>query len=174
VRQNIHTNAGIPEPKTMGYVISVYAASLNDLNRKEEAVRVERDALIVNPYDPRVNFAYGVMVVKTDRQDAIRHWETALSGNRIFPACAAALAHERVKDGRFADAVKLLEPVMVTIGWNSQSWMDLADAKIGLHDYAGASKALDDSEKAILVIRPDIDKRRNLIRDLQSKETKQS
>ncbi len=166
VKERVHTNIGNPEPKTLGYIVSLAGSSLISLQKKEEGIKLYQDALLISPKDPRVNFAYGHLIIGRDRAEAIRHWELALKVSPKFPACAAALAHERIIDGRFQDAVNLLEPSMETVGWNCDAWIDLADAKIGLKDYAGASAALDSAGKALLVIKPKIDQRRRLIQIL--------
>ena len=159
VMARLHSNSGVPDVRSLGWHISSRAASLSHLSRDSEAILVERDALTLSPRDPRINFAYGALVVKTDRLDAIRHWEFALTVSPRFPACMSALAHERVVDHRYADAVKLLEPVMNDLSWNSDAWIDLADAKIGLKDYRGALAALAGGSKAMLPNKKEIQKR---------------
>jgi len=168
VKERMHSNSGKPDPRILGYVVSLAGASLADQNQMPQAIQLYKDALVIAPTDPRINFAYGKLIVKTDRKEAMRHWEMALKVSPKFPICAAALAHERIIDGNYSDAVRLLEPSMEAIGWNSDSWIDLADAKIGLQDYTGASAALDQAEKAILVTKPKIEERRQKIRELLS------
>jgi tetratricopeptide (TPR) repeat protein len=168
VKERIHTNIGNPEPKTLGYIVSLAGSSLISMKRKDEGIKLYQDALIVSPKDPRINFAYGHIILGTDRKEAIRHWELALSVSPKFPACASALAHERIIDKRYQDAVNLLEPSMESVGWNCDAWLDLADAKIGLRDFPGALAALDGAGKAILVFKPKIDQRRMLIKQLQA------
>jgi hypothetical protein len=159
VMARLHSNSGVPDVRSLGWHISSRAASLAHLDRTPEAILVEKDALTLSPRDPRINYAYGALVVKTDRVDAIRHWEFALTVSPRFPACMSALAHERVVDHRYAEAVKLLEPVMTDLSWNSNAWLDLADAKIGLKDYKGALAALAGGSHAMLPNKEEIQKR---------------
>ena len=172
VKEKVHTNSGKPDVRTLGYVVSLVGNSRASMNQKGQAIQLYKDALAISPIDPRINFAYGKLVVGIDRKDAIRHWELALRVSPRFPVCAAALAHERVVDGNFRDAIRLLDPSLATIGWNSDAWIDFADAKIGLKDYKGASAALDSAEKAILVAKPKIEARRKLILELESPKEK--
>lgn len=166
VMARLHTNSGVPDVRSLGWHISSRAASLAHLDRNTEAIQAEKDALTLSPRDPRINFAYGSLVVKTDRVDAIRHWEFALTVSPRFPACMSALAHERVVDHRYADAIRLLEPVMTDLSWNSDAWIDLADAKIGLKDYKGALGALEGASKSMLPKKKDIAQRVELIKQL--------
>jgi len=136
------------------------SVSYTRLKQTAEAVEVEKEALLLAPNDARLHFVYGQLIIGFDRPEALAHWEFALKLLPHYAVCASALAHERIVDGRYADAVKLLENNMQNLGWNSSAWLDLADAKIGLHDYAGASKALDSAAKSVFVKKDAIAARR--------------
>ena len=157
VKERIRTNGGLLDLKALGWFISNYAGGLNRLNRIPEAIEVEQLALMVGPKDARTHFAYGRLILDTNRPEALRHFELALKLSKNFTACAGALAHERILDKQYADAVKLLEPAMSDLRWDSGFWVDLAKARIGLRDYAGAKAALAGAEKSIYVKRDQID-----------------
>jgi hypothetical protein len=89
--------------------------------------------------------------------------------NPGYAACAASLAHERVIDGRFSDAVTLLSGALDQVGYKGNSWLDMADAKIGLRDFVGASAALDKAEHALFAAKPsDVEARRHTIEALST------
>jgi len=157
VIERLRTNNGIPDKKALGWFISCHASGLSREDKPAEAIKVEREALMVGPKDARIHFAYGQLVIKTDRQDAIKHWEIALKLAPTYTACAGALAHERVVDGRYAEAVKLLDFALPDVGWNGSYWIDMANAKLGLHDLAGARKALFQARKALFVKKADVE-----------------
>lgn len=143
VRKTLRTNGGIPDIKALGWFISCNAASLSNLNRKKEAIEISKIAVTIAPTDARINYQIGQLLLDSDRPKAIKYWEKAIKLVPTFSACAQSLAHERVKDGRYQDALDLLNKAVKDIGWNGNVWMDIAEAKAGLHDYAGALKALD-------------------------------
>jgi hypothetical protein len=73
-----------------------------------------------------------------------------------------------VKDQRYADAVRLLEPAIKDMEWDSGTWLDLARARIGLRDVAGARKALDGATHAIYVKKGEIDPVRKQLEELEA------
>jgi len=160
VNSRLLTNGGNPDRKALGWFVGVQSVSYTRLKQTAEAVEVEKEALLLAPNDARLHFVYGQLIIGFDRPEALAHWEFALKLLPHYAVCASALAHERIVDGRYADAVKLLENNMQNLGWNSSAWLDLADAKIGLHDYAGASKALDSAAKSVFVKKDAIAARR--------------
>lgn len=167
VIERLKTNGGLVDLKGLGWFISCYAGGLEHLKRHSEAIKIEEVALIVAPRDPRIHFAYGQMILTSNRPLALRHWEMALKETPKFSACAAALAHERVIDHQYAAAVKLLEPAVADLGWDSGTWIDLAKAKIGLGDLNGAKAALKGAGQAIYVKKEQIDPIRKQIEDLE-------
>jgi len=171
ITDRLRTNGGLPDRKALGWFISCYASGLAHAKRFPEAIVVEREAMMVGPKDARIHFAYGQLMLTNDRPEAIRQWEIALTLTPKYSACAAALAHERVVDHRYADAIGLLEPVMSDVGWDSGAWLDLADAKIGLHDLKGAATALVHAGEAIYVKKDEIEKRRKIIQGLADAKT---
>ena len=166
VNLRLRTNGGNPDMKALGWFVGVQASSYSRLKDTFDAVEVEKVALLIAPSDARLHFAYGQLIVSFDRKEAIEHWEYALVLLPHYAVCAAALAHERIIDGRYSDAVKLLEEHMGNLGWNSSAWIDLADAKIGMKDYGGATRALDSADRAIFVKKDLIDLRRKRIKAL--------
>lgn len=169
--ERLKSNGGYPDKKALAAFISCNASALSKLNRKSEAVKVEQEALMIGPQDPHIRYAYGQLILKSDRAEALRQWEIALKIAPKFTECVAALAHERVADGRYAEAVALLEPALPDLSWDSRTWLDLAQAKIALNDLDGAGKALDGAQRAIFVKQPDIDKLRKQILELRRAKT---
>jgi predicted Zn-dependent protease len=167
VNRRLRTNGGNPDWKALGWFISTQAGSYSRLKQTADALEVEKFALLLAPNDARIHFAYGQLIIKFDRPEAIQHWEYALKLLPRYAVCAAALAHERLVDGRYKDTIKLLEPLMESLGWNSEAWMDLSDAKAGLHDFTGAAAALDGAEKSVFVKKEEIAKRRRKLKELQ-------
>ena len=175
VRKTLRTNGGIPDIKALGWFISCNAASLSNLNRKKEATEVSRIAVTIAPTDARINFQIGQLLLDTDRATAIKYWEKAIKIIPTFSACAQALAHERVKDGRYQDALDLLNKAVKDIGWNGNVWMDIAEAKAGLHDYHGALKALDKAgETMFAASKVKIAERRKQFEALLASQSKKS
>jgi tetratricopeptide (TPR) repeat protein len=166
--ERLKTNGGDPDRKALAAFIGANASGLARLNRNAEAIVVEQQALMLGPKDARIHYAYGQLLLKSDRPEALRQYEIALKLTPNFSACAAALAHERIIDGRYAEAKALLEPVVEELGWNSSTWIDLAKAKIGLGDLAGASAALDGAMHAIYVKKEEIEPLRKQIKGLQA------
>jgi len=167
----LKSNGGYPDRKALAAFISANAGGLAKLKRMPEAIKVEQEALMIGPDDPRIHFAYGQLLLKTNRPEAIHQWEIALKITPHFSACAAALAHERIIDGRYKEAVALLEPITAELGWAGSVWIDLAKAKIALNDPVGAGAALDGAERAIFVKQTEIDPLRKQIKDLMHAKT---
>ena len=100
-------------------------------------------------------------MITVDRPLAIRCWENALKLNPNYSDCELSLGRERLRDGRYKEAIKLLTHALAADPNGGRSWMDLADADIGVHDYKGASAALDHAEHALFAVgKIDLDKRR--------------
>jgi hypothetical protein len=169
VEQRLRSNGGRPNIGPLGNFIGSHAYSLARMKRPEEAIQVAKGALAVSPGDPWINYMYGELVRKTNRKEAIHYWEIAMKINPGYAACAASLAHERVIDGRFSDAVTLLSGALDQVGYKGNSWLDMADAKIGLRDFVGASAALDKAEHALFAAKPsDVEARRHTIEALST------
>ena len=124
---------------------------------------------MIAPTDSRNHFNYGKLILKTNRKEALDHWEYALKLSPKFWQCARALGHERMIDGRYAEAVKLLEPAMRSVSWNGDAWIDLADAKMAIHDYKGASIALDKASGSLFSVKDKITRDRQKLKDLMAK-----
>jgi Flp pilus assembly protein TadD len=141
---------------------------LSHLNRLHEAIHVDQEALTISPKDPRTRFAYGQLILASNRNEAMHQWEMALKLNPRFTACATALAHERIADGKDNDAVKALEPVLKDAAGESGPWVELARAKLGLKDLPAAKDALDKAEGAPEAKKSDIEPLRKRIQKLES------
>lgn len=159
----LKSNGGEADWKALGAFLSCNAGARFKLHHTADAIRVEQEAIMISGKDPRIRYAYGQLLLKTNRPEAIRQFEYALKLAPNFTGCAAALAHERLIDGRYADAVKLINPILTEMGWDSGVWLDLAKAKLGLGDFRGAEEALSGAEHAVFVKKTDIDAVRRLI-----------
>jgi len=148
VMRHLRANSGIPNIATLGTFIATNAYSLARSGQVRQAAVVARDALVILPKDTWINFLYGRLVLRTDRSDALRHWEEALKVNPNYGECAIALAHERIVDRRYPEAVNLLTNALKLYGNDGYGWLDLADAKIALKDFSGARSALDHAQTA--------------------------
>ncbi len=151
VLDRLRTNGGIPDVKALGWFISCNSASLARLNRLPEARKICKEALVMAPRDARINFAYAQLIEDLDRKEAIHYMELAIKVAPKYAAAAIALSHERVKDKRYSEALKVLEPVLKDVTWNSNVLLDIAEAKAGLHDFKGALQALDEAQHALFV-----------------------
>jgi len=169
--ERLKSNGGYPDKKALAAFLSCHASALAKLKRTDEAIKVEQDAIMIGPGDPRIRYAYGELILNKDRPEAIRQFEIALKIAPGYAGCALALAHERIIDGRFEDAVRLISPFETELSWDSGMWIDLANAKLGLHDFAGANKALDGATHAIFVKKADIEALRQKIKAMQGPKT---
>ncbi|MDR3692277.1 MAG: hypothetical protein P4L46_23040 [Fimbriimonas sp.] len=168
IEHRLRSNGGRPNIEPLGNFIGSNAFSMASLNRMTEAARIAHGALYVAPHDYWLNFLYGELIRRKDRAQAIHYWEAALKLNPDYSACAAALAHERVVDKRFSEAVALLSRALDEVGYKGNSWLDMADAKIGMHDLDGAKSALDQAGKVLFAASPvEVEKRRKAIRALE-------
>jgi len=149
VLARLRTNEGIPYLYSLGWLMCNQASSFAKLKRVEEARKLDEWALGIVPKDHRINFAYGQLILNTDRKKAIHYLEAAVNLAPNEPVYAMALGHERIRDGRFTEAIQLLGKVMKVEAWNGGAWIDLADADIGVHDLSGASNALDQAQHAV-------------------------
>jgi tetratricopeptide (TPR) repeat protein len=167
IEMRLRSNGGRPNIQPFANFIGSNAYSLARMHRVPEAIRVAKAALIVSPNDYWLNFLAGELVYRSDPQQAVRYWENALKFNPYYTECAVTLAHERVREGQFAAAVSLLTSVQKALGTHGNPWLDMADAKIGLHDLSGAMQALDKAEQAQLPANPtEIASRRKRIQDI--------
>ncbi len=166
VNRRLCTNGGNPDMRALGWFVSNQGGCYAKLKDIENALDCYKDALVLAPQDARIHFGYGQLILSFDRPEAIQHWEYALKLMPRYAVCASALAHERLIDKRYADVIKLLEPNMDNVGWNCDAWFDLADAKMGLRDWTGASAALDGAEKAIFVKKPALAEHRKKLKEL--------
>jgi len=161
VRTRLKTNSGIPQVNDLGGLMAINAVSLAQSKKFIFAAMAAKDALVFMPNDPILNFLYGQLIRKSNRNEAIHHWEIALKYEPELAPCAAMLAHERLADHRYADAATLIEPLEKTTILTGAAWLDLADAKIGLHDWKGAKSALDSGRNAPNPISPaDLEERK--------------
>ena len=153
--------------QNLGNFMGANAFSLGQAKRYPEATVVARDALILSTSDYWLNYYYGRLILKTDRVQAIRHWEVALRLNPDYYLCGLALAHQRLIDHEYADASRLLEHALALYPVNGYAWLDMVDAKVGLKDRAGAENALQTASNAELKPNPvDLQKREAAIRGL--------
>ena len=166
VIQRLKSNGGNVDYKALGWFVSTESGAFSHLKRVADALELQKDALMISPGDPRSHFGYGQIVLSFDRPEALAHWEYALKLSPKYNACAAALGHEYVIDHRYKDAIRLLEPITTDMGWNSQIWLDLADAKMSIGDFLGAKASLDSSQKAMLIKKEDVDARRKKLQAL--------
>ena len=164
----LRTNGGIPFLSGLAWLMCNQASTLAKLHRIPEARTIDEEALAIAPDDFRINFAYGQLILDADRKRAIHYMEIALKLAPRSPVYAMALAHERVKDGRYAEAVQLLAGIIKTVGWNGSAWIDLADARIGTGDLDGASSALAGAGQAMFAPKKsEIETRRKRIESLR-------
>lgn len=170
LKQRLRSNSGIPNVPMLSNFIAANALALAHQGKIGQAALVAKDALAFAPNDTWVNFLYGRLIFKRNRSEAISHWELAMRVDPNYSECAIALGHVRLMDHRYQDAANLLKVGLEQFGNNGNAWLDLADAKIALHDLKGAAEALD---KATSSRRPaaeiDIAKRRELIRAMTGK-----
>ena len=169
VNARMKTNVGIPDMKALGWVLNSHSGILEHLHRESDAIEAARDSIMIAPTDSRNHFNYGKLILKTNRKEALDHWEYALKLSPKFWQCARARGHERMIDGRYAEAVKLLEPAMRSVSWNGDAWIDLADAKMAIHDYKGASIALDKASGSLFSVKDKITRDRQKLKDLMAK-----
>ena len=164
VKQRLRSNSGIPNVLALANFIAGEAFSLAQSGRGAKAALVAKDALIISPDDTWINFLYGSIVLPTDRQEAIRHWEHALKINPHYSECALALGHQRMIDRDYSKAVPLLEEGLKEHANDGYAWLEMSDAKIAARDWRGALNALDRA-KGSRVSPPqmEIDKRRRTI-----------
>lgn len=174
VRERLRSNSNLADVITLGWLISVYATALAHSNRIPDAIRADQTAIIVSPRDPKTRFAYGQLMLKTNKPEAIHQWEVALQMNPNFAACATALAHERVTEGKDSVAVKILEPIVKDPGSESGPWIELAKAKLGLNDIAGAKAALDGANHAAAVKKDEIETVSKRIQQLEAGQGKKA
>ncbi|MDR3689868.1 MAG: glycosyltransferase family 39 protein [Fimbriimonas sp.] len=168
VMDRLRSNGGVPDVRALAWLMSCNASSYSVMKDKPSARYVMKQAVTIQPKDARINFLYGKLMLDVDRRLAIYHFEVAIKTSPGYSACAQALAHERVKDGRYAEAVKLLDKAMKDLNWSCLAWLDLADAKIGVHDFAGARIALDKAAHAMMSAKKaDIDLRLKRIAALE-------
>jgi tetratricopeptide (TPR) repeat protein len=125
---------------------------------------VIRGALAFAPKDAWINFLYGRLILREDRADAIRHWETVLQVNPDYDECAVSLAHQRLIDKNYPEVIRLLEKALVNQGNNGFGWLDLSDAYSKSGRIPDALHALDKAVAARLSPKPElIASRRSLI-----------
>ncbi len=164
VLTRLRTNGGIPDVKAFGWFISCNAASLSKLKRLDDARRIQKLALMIAPRDARINYGYAQLIIDIDRKSAVHYMEVAMSISPKYSACAMSLAHERVIDKRYPEAIHILDKAMKDIGWNGNAWLDYADAKIGIGDVSGAEKALFEAENSLFkASKNETDKRRKVL-----------
>jgi hypothetical protein len=148
VFNRLRSNTGIPKMSALGNFIASDAYSLAKAGQRARATLVAKDALLFSPMDPWVNFLYGRLNLATNRSDAIRHWEIALRASPKYAECAILLAHERIVDHRYKEAVALLTMATNIVPDTGGVWLELADAWIGLKEYSAASTAVERAQKA--------------------------
>lgn len=169
VNARLKTNVGIPDMKALGWVFNSHSGILSRIHREGDAIEVAKDSILVAPADSRNHFSYGKLILKIDRKEALDHWRYALKISPKFWQCSRALGHEMMVDGNYAEAVKLLEPTMVHIAWNGDAWIDLAEAKMAIRDYKGASLALDKAAGSLFQVKDKISKERKKLKELMAK-----
>ncbi len=59
---------------------------------------------------------------------------------------------------------------MKSLAYDSSPWIDLAEAKMALRDFAGAKAALDSAEKALFVNKAAVEKARSKLNTLLAKQ----
>ena len=155
VRKRLRTNTGFINIGSLGNFIATYGFSLAKTGRGPEAAVVIKDALYFSPKDTWINLLYGRLVVRQDRAEAIRHWETVMQINPDYDECAVVLAHQRILDKNFPDAIRLLEKAMRSQADNGFAWLDLADAYMNTGRKADALTTLLKAESAPRPARPD-------------------
>ena len=165
VMRRLQANLGVPIIQSVGTFVGSDALYLAQSNQANRARLVAKDAVILAPKDPWVNFLYGSLMIKTDRNQAIRYWEIA---HRIAPGyaeCSAALAHERIRDGWFAEAVSLLKGTNHALDAKGSFWLEMSDAEVGLKRFTDATADLESAERAQHPAPPsEIESRRKKIR----------
>lgn len=154
VLERLRTNEGNPYLGELSWLMCNQASSLMKKHQEAKAINLDRLAIGIEPKDHRVLFAYAQMLLPHDRSEAIRYMERANMLAPKSPVYAMALAHERVHDGRYSEAIALLTPIIRIVGWNAGPWLDLADAKIGLSDAEGAASALAGAQSAMMRPQP--------------------
>ena len=167
VMQRLGTNIGDPHISDIGSFMGGYAATLSNLKRTDDARLGISDAVTISPDDARLRNSYGNFFIDVDRKQAIQAWETAIKISPSFTAARLSLAHERVKDKRFADAIQLISPVIHSQNWNTFAWIDLADAEIGVGDTDAAETALQNAEHGFFPAKSQISARRRQIEALR-------
>jgi hypothetical protein len=172
VNARLKTNVGIPDMRALGWVFNSHSGILAHLHKEADAIEVAKDSVLIAPKDSRNQFAYGKLLIKTNRKEALEHWEYALKLSPKYWQCARALGHEKMVDGNYAEAVKLLEPAMVSISWNGDAWIDLAEAKMGIRDYKGAGVALDKAAGSLFQVKEKIAKERKKLNELIAQSKK--
>ena len=165
VVRRLRTNTGVVQLTSLGALLTTHVISAAQVGRMSEAALVARDALIFTPKDPFTNMLYGRLAMRFDRADATRHLETALALQPDYAECALTLAQERVYEKRYSEAASLLVIALKQMKDSGSVWLLLADVKIALHDYSGATIALDQAERAAKPVRPsDLQQRRDRMR----------
>ncbi len=164
VKSRLQANIGLPNLQTLGNFVGSRASYLARANKAIEARRTAKAALALAPNDPWVNYLYGRLIYPVDKADAIRHWEMTLRISPGYAACAISLAHERLRESKYAEAIRLLTGALQQVDYSGNTWIDLADAKLGVNDFSGAAQALKSASSAMFP--PDIreiEKRTRLI-----------
>jgi len=172
VLDHLHTNGGVPDIKELGWLISCNSSAYTVMKKTNDARFIMKQAVTIAPTDSRINFMYGKMLMDIDRRQATHYLEIALKLAPTYSACAAALAHERILDGRFPEAITLLKKALKDVGWNSSGWLDLADAEIAVRDFSEARKALDKASHSMFAAKKaDIDSRLKRIAAMEHPKT---
>lgn len=142
VKRRLKTNTGIPILVELGAFIASNGMSNARTGHFQEAAEATRAALVFDPKNAWVHFLYGRIILQSDRREALNQWALALQINPDYADCALALAHQKLKDGSFAEADQLLEHALTINEGSGFGWLDLARAKLAEHDVSGAMSAI--------------------------------
>jgi len=149
VLERVNINGGRPNIPPFGNYIGTHAYYLAKVGRLPEARRVAKAGLDVAPKDAWINYLYGRLLIQKDRVTALQYWEKAMNLNPNYYDCAGSLGHERLKDRNYKEAIRLLSLSTTGDPSSGRAWMDLADARIAIHDFSGAKQAVDGAGKAM-------------------------